>query len=99
MEAAELKGIVLIPVVQREILQLRRIGEFEVGKVPVNEISLRGGQIDIALGGGEKNETLRHHLTAYQQTRLKKETNKIERITLPFCVRVKSCSCIKRDKG
>ncbi len=54
MEATELKGIVLVPVVQREVLQLRGIGEFEVGQVPVDEIPLRGGQVDVALGGEKK---------------------------------------------
>ncbi len=56
MEAAELKCVILVPVVQREVLQLRGIGEFEVGQVPVDEISLRGGQIDVALGGGEEEK-------------------------------------------
>ncbi len=54
MEAAELKCVILVPVVQREVLQLRGIGEFKVGKVPVDEISLGGGQVDVALGGEKK---------------------------------------------
>ncbi len=61
MEAAELKCVILVPVVQREVLQLRRIGEFEVGQVPVDEISLGGGQIDVALGGGRRKRPLRYH--------------------------------------
>lgn len=47
----QLKGVVLIPVKERQVLQLGRVGKLQIGQVPVHKVALRSRQIDVSTKG------------------------------------------------
>ena len=55
MASGEDEVVVLVPVLQREVRQRRGVGELEVGEVPVEDLTVAGREVDVAVasGGGE----------------------------------------------
>ena len=61
MASGEDEVIVLVPVLQREVRQRRGVGELEVGEVPVEDLTVAGREIDVAVapgggGGGSQSQ-------------------------------------------
>ena len=52
----QLKVIVLVPVLEGEGGQGGRVGKLQVGKVPVDQLTVNGGHVDIAVQDGGRQE-------------------------------------------
>ena len=47
MAAGEGEAVVLVPVLQAEVRQRRRVGKLEVGEVPVDDLPVPRGEVDV----------------------------------------------------
>ena len=52
MTAGEDEVVVLVPVLEREVGQRGGVGEFQVGEMPVQNLTVPGGQVHVAGRGG-----------------------------------------------
>ena len=52
MAAAELEVVVLVPVFEGQVVQGRCVGKLQVSKVPVQDLSVPRGEVDVRGGVG-----------------------------------------------
>ena len=48
MAPGEGEAVVLVPVLEAEVVEWRGVGELEVGKVPVDDLAVARGEVDVA---------------------------------------------------
>ena len=51
VSTCESKAIVLVPVLEGEVGEGRGVGKLQVGKVPVDDLTVAGGQVDVGRRG------------------------------------------------
>lgn len=49
MTAGELEVVVLVPMFQAQIRQRRRVGEFQIRKVPIQYLTILGREVHVAV--------------------------------------------------